>query len=383
MRASLILRVALALLAGMLCAGVLAGKPPPQITVPAAQGRNYTLVSQSLLIRPGPQTTYLRFSKGVCVKGRDFTLNADIVELDIAAGEMTGGKAFKLPRIKDAGERVVQDPGQVTSEMAHALKIPDARFSAGSLKRVAAAGNVRVVAQGMTLGAGGLVSKDGGRSWAAVGRCELQRTDPVSREKYKLAADDVVYDTKTQRALAKGQVRGRFQSRDGQATELVADLCELDLAQGAASASGSLSVIYGALTLTCGALTADLKQQHITARDKPHLADSKYGLALDADGLSVDLSAQTITAQGGIVLHDSKRGVDLTAGKVTAELKTKQFVATGKPLVTYGGSTFSGEKIVVRQEEGKTVVEVEGDQKARIDLDEVKELSKDKSGQAP
>ncbi len=43
--------------------------------------------------------------------------------------------------------------------------------------------------------------------------------------------------------------------------------------------------------------------------------------------------------------------------------------------MTYGGSTFSGAKIVVHQEGGKTIVEVEGDQKARIDLDEVQDLS--------
>lgn len=376
-------RAGLAVLAGVLCAGMLASGPPPMISVPAGKDRNYTLLGQALLIRPGAQTTYLRFSNGVSVKGTDFTLSADIVELDLASNEMPSAKEFKLPQLKDAGERVVRDPGQVTSEMARALKIPDARFSAGSLKRVAAAGNVRVVARGMALATSGLVSRDGGRSWATVGRCELQRTDPVSGDVYKLAADDVVYDTQTQRALAKGQVSGRFQARGGQAIEIQAGLCELDLARGTASVSGALTVQYGALTLTSGSLSADLKRQSITAHDQPHLVESKYGLVLDADELNVDLAAQLITAQGGIKLHDDKRGVDLTAGKLAADMRTRQFIASDQALVTYGGSTFSGAKIVVHQEGGKTIVEVEGDQKARIDLDEVQDLSGNGATPAP
>lgn len=371
MRADLLLRLSLAMLAGVLCAGVLAGEPPPQVSVPAGKDRNYTLLGQSLLIRPGAQTTYLRFSKGVSVKGADFTLHADLVELDIASGEMSSANAFKLPKLKDAKERVVQDPGRVTAEMARELKIPDARFSANALKRVAAAGKVRVEARGMTLSTSGLVSQDGGRSWAAVGRCDLRRTDPVSGDRYALAADEVVYDTQTQRALAKGQVVGSFKSRNGQAIGLAAGLCELDLAQNKASASGALTVTYGALTLSCGSLTADLKRQLITAGDQPHLVEREYNLVLDADGLSVDLERELVTAQGSVAMRDEQRGVKLTAGKLAADLRSEQFTATINPLVTYRGSTFSGDKIVVRQEGGKTIVEVDGPQQARIDLDDV------------
>jgi lipopolysaccharide export system protein LptA len=357
-----------------LCALALASEPAPQIELPPSPDRNYTIVGQALTIRPGTVTTYLRFSSGVSVKGADFSLSADVVELDIEASEMTSGEAFSLPKVENVKERVVQDPGKVTAEMARELKLPDARFSASAIKRVGASGNVRVSAKGMSLSTSGLVSQDGGRSWATTGRCSIIRTDPVSNEKYELAADDVLYDTQTQRALAKGAVAGRFGMKDREAVEVHAEHCELDLAKGALSVAGLIHVQQGALSLSCGSLEANLKQQTISTGDKPHLDEDKNGVSLDATSLSVNLKAQTVVATGQITLKDSKRGVSLTAGKLEADLRAKSYIATGNPVVTYGGSTFKGEKITVRQDGAKTVVEVEGEQNARIDIGEVQSL---------
>lgn len=374
MRSPAALRLCLALVAALLCAAAVAGEPQPQIHLPPSPDRNYTVVGQALTIRPGTQTTYLRFSSGVSVKGTDFELHSDVVELDIEAGGLTSGEAFSLPKVANVKERVIQDPGKVTAEMARELKLPDARFSASALKRVSAAGNVRVSAKGMSLNTSGLVSRDGGRSWATLGRCSISRTDPASGDKYELAADDVLYDTQTQRALAKGTVTGRFGMKDREAVDVQAEQCELNLASGALSVKGALHVQQGDLSLDCGSLEANLKQQTINAGASPHLGQTTSGLALDANSLSVNLKTQAVVATGKITLTDSKRGVTLTAGKLNADLHAKSYIATDHPIVTYGGSTFKGEKITVRQDGAKTVVEVQGEQKAHIDIDEVQSL---------
>lgn len=371
MRSPATLRVCLATIVALLCALVLASEPPPQIVLPPNPSRNYTVVGQALTIRPGTQTTYLRFSSGVSVKGTDFTLNADVVELDIEASEMTSGEALHLPKVENVKERVIQDPGKVTAEMARELKLPDARFSASAIKRVGASGNVRVSAKGMSLSTSGLVSRDGGRSWATVGRCSIVRTDPVSGDKYELAAENVVYDTQSQRALAKGKVTGRFGMKDREPVEVQAEQCELDLEKGALSVKGPLHVQQGDLALECGSLEANLKQQTIDAGENPHLGQAINGLTLDASKLSVNLKHQTVVATGKITLTDSKRGVSLTAGKLEADLRAKSYIATGNPVVIYGGSTFKGETITVHQDGQKTVVEVKGEQNAHIDIDEV------------
>lgn len=374
MRSPAAVRWCLALIAALLCAAALASEPQPQIQLPPSPDRNYTVVGQALTIRPGTTTTYLRFSSGVSVKGTDFTLSSDVVELDITAGGLTSGEAFSLPKVANVKERVIQDPGKVTAEMARELKLPDARFSASALKRVSASGNVHVSAKGMSLDTTGLVSRDGGRSWATLGRCSISRTDPASGDKYELAADDVLYDTQTQRALAKGAVMGRFRMKDREPVDVQAEQCELNLASGALSVKGALHVQQGDLSLDCGSLEANLKQQTIMAGESPHLGQSSSGLALEANSLSVNLKTQAVVASGKITLTDSKRGVALNAGKLNADLRAKSYVATGNPVVTYGGSTFKGEKITVRQEGAKTVVEVEGEQKAHIDIDEVQTL---------
>ncbi len=104
---------------------MLANEPPPRIDVPAGKDRNYTLLGQALLIRPGAQTTYLRFSNGVSRQGPDFTLSADIVELDLASSEMPSAKEFKLPQ--DQGRRGARGAGPGPGDFRDGARAEDPR----------------------------------------------------------------------------------------------------------------------------------------------------------------------------------------------------------------------------------------------------------------
>jgi lipopolysaccharide export system protein LptA len=348
-----------------------AAEPPPRVELPAKPPqRNFTVKSQTLHVRPGTSSTYFEFGGGVLVSGADFSLSADIVELDIESREVTSGEAFKLPKLGRAEERAVEDPGKAAAEMARELKLPDARFSTRALKRLGASGNVSVSAKGITLSTSGLVSTDGGRSWATTGRCRVNRRDPVSGDVYSMEADTVVYDTQTQRALARGAIVGKFSLGRNPPVEVHAEHCELDLAKTTLTVSGGLKASFGELQLRCDKLGADLKQQTIHASGAPHLEHGSYQVRMDADGLTVNLQTQRVHAQGGVKLYDDARGISVLAGELEADLPGKTLVATGSPSAQYQGSTFSGTKITVRQEAGKTVIEAEGPQQARIDISE-------------
>ena len=294
-------------------------------------------------MRPGPGTTYFKFAGGVRVSGVDFNLSAAVVELDIESSEVTSGEAFKLPKLGEAKERAVGDPGKVAAEMVRELKLPDAQFSTRALKRLGASGNVSVSAKGITLSTSGLVSTDGGRSWATTGRCRLNRRDAATGDVYTLEADTVVYDTDTQRALARGAIAGEFRMGRNPPVVVHAGHCELDLAQTALTVSGGIKASFGELQLSCDTLSANLKQQAMQAGGSPHLEHSGYKVRMDADGLTVNLKTQRVHAKGNVKLFDDARGISMVAGELEADLPGKTLVATGSPSAQYRGSTFGGE----------------------------------------
>jgi hypothetical protein len=114
----------------------------------------------------------------VTASGAGFRLSADVVEVDVDAGEILKEQGFELPQVPEDVEYIVREPGRTIAEMGSELKLPQAEFTESSLRRVGAAGAVRVEnSDGVVLTTTELISTDGGRAWAATGRSRLWRDD--------------------------------------------------------------------------------------------------------------------------------------------------------------------------------------------------------------
>ena len=91
--------------------------------------------------------------------------------------------------------------------------------------------------------------------------------------------------------------------------------------------------------------------------------------------ITVDLDKQTLVASGGVVLTEPERGLTLTAQEVQVDLAARRAVATGAPELKYKDSFYRGEKITVEIREDKSIlVEVEGEQSAELNLDQMPNL---------
>jgi lipopolysaccharide export system protein LptA len=359
---------------GVLAALVLllaADELPPRIEMPPATARSFTLKGNALSIYPGQETTQLAFSGGVNVAGKELTLTADAVQVTVLSSTAMGGKELQLPAKPQSRESVVREPGRAVAEMAKELQLPNANLTASAVKRVDALGDVLITSKDLRLTTSQVVSTDGGRSWAAVGRSVVTQSGAQAGEKYRLEADTLLFDTQTQRAVARGNVAGSFERPGQQAVSVSAQQCELDIPAQTLVASKGLTVRYGTVTLVCGDVSADFKASTLEATTAPRLVDGDKNLALTATQIDANIEGQQVTASGGVTVNETARGVTLTADKVTADLKSNVVVATGKPRLTYHDSTDSGTKITVRDDNGTTVIEVEGPQQAHINLDDL------------
>lgn len=359
-------------LAGVgLLAGARNAPLPPRLTMPPEGGRSFTIRGEGLTIQPGEKSTYLRFAGPVVVTGPDFSLSADVVELDVAIAGLTGGEAFKLPKLPETTEHAAQDPGAAAAAMAKELKLPEARFNASAIERMGATGTVRVDARGIQLAAPTLVSNDGGNTWAAIGRTTLERVDASSGERYELAADSLVYDRQGQRAAAKGNVAGVFRHGTDTPVEVSAEHCEMDFRTQTMKIPAPLSVKYGSLVLTSGSLNADVGERVMKATGAADVQDTAHGLSMHAGSLVADLKARTIRATGGAEVTDTERGIVLTADTFDLNLERREVIASGSPVLRRGESVYSGKRILMREESGKTVIEVEGPQNLHLNLEDL------------
>lgn len=347
-----------------------ASEPPAPVGLPAGE-RSLTVHSEALDITPGQAVVYLRFSKGVTVSSEQFQLTADVVEVDVDSGQILSGQDAKLPKVPADVKYIVREPGKVISEMASELDLPKAQFSQSSLRRVGAAGNVRVEnGEGVALTTSDLISTDGGRAWAASGRSSLTRDDGAGNHA-EMSADYLLLDTQANRALARGNISGRVEQPDYQAVVFEAESCEMDLDAQALHIRDGFHAEFGDLQLNCQTLFADLKQQVLYASDGPHLEDSATGLVLDADRVELHLAQRTALAQGQVRVEDSGRGIKLTSGRIEADLQSMVYTASNQPVLLYHDSSYTGTQITFTLGEDKTVIEVEGPQHAHINVEEL------------
>lgn len=391
------MRIAAILLVALLAAALAHAQPSGE---PPAREPRYKLRGNGLVISPGKESMVLAFNDGVTISGKDFELAAQKVLISIQLTELREF-ADRLPKgLKD--KEPSGDLGDAAREMARELELPEPAFSASALRRVEASGGIVAKAQGSVLHTPKLVSTDGGRSWLAEGRSTLSRK--AGGEDYQLSAGALLYDTVKQRAVAHGGVEATVKQKGEPEIKLSADKLEFGLASGELSLSGKLRVAYGDFVVTSGPLSGNvnqqsmsggkasasgpggmrasvgqvglnLKQQRVTASGGVSMTDDKNSLTLNASSVGANLKTQQLEASGGVSLSDKLRGVEVSAGSVSVNLKTSTLIAGGSPTVKFGGSTFSGEKITVSQEKGKTVVEVEGEQHAKIDPGDVEKLS--------
>ncbi|MBN2082970.1 hypothetical protein JW859_12295 [bacterium] len=362
-------------IAGLLlaaCLLALAATPPPETPEIELSTRNLTLTGDRLEITPGEETTYLRFSDGVTVRGESFSLTAETVELDVITSDAWQESEIKLPQMPTDTERISRDPGQAIAEMARELELPRARFSENSVRRVGAAGDVRIEStNGIVLATAELVSTDGGRSWAATGRSTVSHNDPVTGEVSHLSADRLLLDSLTSRALARGNIEAEFQQADLPLVSVKAERCELNLAERTLTVTDGLQASIGEIKLCCGQLSADLSKQMLTAFDSPHIEDSATGMTLDAGLVEFQLETQLASAMDNVWINDPVREFSLSAETITADLRNQVYRAQGEPRATYQSSFYTGQVITVTRDGEKILIEIEGPQHGRINLDEL------------
>ncbi|MCC7479091.1 hypothetical protein IT575_11615 [bacterium] len=395
---------------------------PPEISPPAPQERAYRVKGVGLSIRPFKDTTYLKFESGVSVSGEGFSLSAGVVELEIASGAFATVEDLKLPEGGLSKEELGRDPGEVAQRMSRELELPQASFNRSAIKRLSASGGVRVTTPEVTLSTDALLSIDGGQSWSTSGRAQLSRSSGsgARAENYSLAADHLLYDTQGKRAAAEGNIEASFKRGGQDPVRLSAEKLELHIEQGRLKVSGGLKASYGQISLVCREMEALLEEATLRAdgakpgEPGPLLTDAQRGLSLQAGEITVDLDDETVEAVGGVKLDDSTRRISLEASRIEGSLKKQTFLLSGKvsahdsghdlaltaerisadiaagsyeasggPVVRQGESTFTGERITVTQEkvpgqkELRTVVEVHGEQEARIDMDKPPKLPED------
>jgi len=354
------------------CLVVIAATPPPDTPEVEPNTRNLTMTGDRLEIAPGEDTTYLRFSEGVIVKGKSFSLTAQTVELDVITNDAWQESEIKLPQMPTDTERISRDPGQTIAEMARELELPRARFSENSVRRVGATGDVRIEStNGIVLETAELVSTDGGRSWAATGRSTVSHHDPDTAEISHLSADRLLLDSLTSRALARGNIEASFQQTDLPMVSVAAERCELNLEERTLKVTDGLQASIGEIKLCCGQLSADLSKQLLTAYDSPHIEDRATGMTMDAGFVEFQLETRLASAMDDVWINDPVREFSLSAETITADLLNQVYCAQGEPQATYKSSFYTGELITVTRDGERIIIEIEGPQHGRINLDEL------------
>ena len=350
----------------------------PRVTIPMGGDHRLVITSNRLFIQPGEEqgVYYLRFCEGVRVTGEEFALSADIVELDVTNSESMDFRTMEFPTPAADPDRIVRDPGKVIAEMAQEMKVPRADLGESSVRRVGAGGRVVVNVQSIRLETEQLVSTDGGYTWSAESRSRLTAIDPETGTGAKIAADYLLYDMRDGRMLARGNIITERIGPGGLPLTAESQRYELDLEQQTLRASEGLKLFSGDYQMCCGRISADVANDRLLVTDSPHLMDHATGRSLDATEIESDLNGTRATARGDVQFRDPVTGLSLAADEVSVDIAAGVIRATGGPVVTYQGSSFTGEEIVITLNDDRSVtIEVTGPQQAHLNLDELEGLS--------
>lgn len=387
---------------------------PPEVEKPeTSPPRNFTIYGESLTITPSSDLSYLVFTGGVRCVTAEMELTSDVLKLDVKTAEVTGGTKLKLPKPKVGEERVVEDPGAVVRSIAAQTEVPKAEFDKRAIQRVSAEGNVRVKGENINLTTGGLVSKDGGNTWSASGRSTISSCDDKGNC-YLVSADYIDYTLSDDTAVARGAIDGQYSGGSGEPVQISAESLVLNLKKNNISASTAevtfdtrlmehLSPTGAAGKPVPAGQPSGSPQPSEAAGPEANQQDTKLKLlaaelVIRQQSEQPRKSGQVIEATGGITLSghlgDEGQMITLTADRLTANFiggnadqntgatggnseQTIRLEATGNPHLSQGSSTFDGQQIVIKVTRDKTVIEVDGDQTARLNVDELKQEAGD------
>lgn len=358
---------------GLLAAILLlpASTPRPTIPPPIKPAEvQYTITGGSLEILSHPDYREFRYENGVTFSGEGIELNASQLVVYLDYGNLEGREVIKLPK-PDPGE-LERDPSGAAAELAREIYMPSPELKPEMVKLIEASGGVSVQAGSIHLYAVSLISSDGGQTWRAQGRASVSAKNAEDGGSMQLSANELVYNITSQAGQAHGKIVSEFTIPGQPVVKLNAEQLSFDSLKQQLTASGQLRAASGELTMCCGTLTADISTQRITATDNPRLGHTGRGLTLTARELVYDMQQQVLIADGEVEARDELNQASLCAGQVVYDATNEHITASGAPKLRQGNSSYAGEVIRAwREESGKLVVEVEGQQTGRIDVSQL------------
>jgi hypothetical protein len=143
-------------------------------------------------------------------------------------------------------------------------------------------------------------------------------------------------------------------------------------------AGPQLSDAESGLALKAGSILVNLNTHAVRAEGGVTVEAASRGIELSAATVSGDLEKRLLNARGGVSIASTEHDVLLCADAVQADITAQRYSASGgPPTIRQGESLLSGEKITLSildspgQARPTVRVEIEGEQAARIDLDEL------------
>ena len=381
---------------------------PPVPAQPEAQGRSYLVYASGLEINTQQDTTEMLFTGGVRIEGRGLLLYTDRLELVLRSDILPQSPQIELPAegmpsLPDVLEN--RSSGDDLAKIARELELPRAKFQSDSVRSLKASGNVRFEGQGVVISTDSVESRDGGLNWFGNGRTNMSMAGN-GRGSTQLSADGIHLDSAAGIVTASGNITGSY-SQPGreESLRLETDNCIFNMNSGLVTVPGEVRLNYGTIDMLFSPLAGEAALQQSVAHElQPLVPQASPGQAMPpaAAGVSIDLPGRVVRARGSVHVADPERGIELDAlnldylmdeGRMTAwqvELKDighgmtmsaplveiytdeKRLEASGMPVLRYQSSSYTGERITVSENaDGLLVIEIEGQQLATLDLDEL------------
>jgi hypothetical protein len=379
------------------------GNDPPIPKHPDEQGRSYLVYANGLEISPEGDTSTMVFSGGVSIEGRGLRLYTDTLSLTLRSDILPQSQDIRLPE-GELPDGESPTAGEDLSQMARDLKLPKARFQVDSVRSIKAVGNVRFEGHGVQISTHSVESRDGGLNWYGTGRTTLSMSGS-GKGNTQISANGLHLDSVSSIVTASGKINGVYTQRGNPDPLLLeAESCSFDMNSGIVTVPGEMTMSYGTIDMQISPLADAAALQGSVARELAPLVPKADDATLNEDspGVSIDLRNRIVRARGSVHVEDPQHGIELNAlnldylmdeGRMTAwqvelqdighgmtlnapkvEIHTEErrLEASGMPVLRYLSSSYTGERITVNEDdEGLLVIEIEGQQLATLNLDEL------------
>jgi lipopolysaccharide export system protein LptA len=182
-----------------------------------------------------------------------------------------------------------------------------------------------------------------------------------SSKGFTLSADIQEANSKTEVAIARGNVKFNYPSRKLQGQ---ADLAQYYIKQERIVLTGNVLIIQNGNTLEGESITYLIKEGKFIANPKvKKQVRSTYlvpeqggkGLTILANTQEANTKTEVITARGSVKLSYPDRKLQARSNTAEYNVKAKQVVLSGNVLVVSNGSSLQGDTITYLIEEGRFV----------------------------